>query len=187
VRKVTRRTVQHWCGGCGQQLNEEDFPDIIETLASDDENQDETGDPIGGNSVAMLPFNGSKAAPTAAENQAEPGSVAPEDVPEHQDGTGMLKATENHALWSTEQATIIKKPLVPAPAANTTSVLTEYARRASDLTPRITGEKVRFVLAKLAERGPDWAYSYMSRVEGFDRWPAHVREAVILAAKGTTR
>jgi hypothetical protein len=46
------------------------------------------------------------------------------------------------------------------------------------LIPVINKEKIRLVLEKLPDRGPEWARNLMEQVEGFDKWPAHVQQQV---------
>jgi hypothetical protein len=48
-----------------------------------------------------------------------------------------------------------------------------------DLIPRITPEKIEFVLDQLPKRGPAWAREYMDRIEGFAHWPKRVQQKVL--------
>ncbi len=65
---------------------------------------------------------------------------------------------------------------------------TAPARRASfvirtqaELVPQINGDKMRFVLEQLPKRGPAWARSYMTEVEGFDKWSVYIQRQVLAA------
>ncbi len=46
------------------------------------------------------------------------------------------------------------------------------------IRPEVNPEKIRFVLEELPKRGALWARGYLDRVEGPDKWPAHIRRAI---------
>ncbi len=58
----------------------------------------------------------------------------------------------------------------PAPLPTLTKI--------NDLIPRITSDKLSFVLNQLPRRGPNWIREYMNKVEGFGNWPLHIQQAV---------
>jgi putative DNA primase/helicase len=51
----------------------------------------------------------------------------------------------------------------------------------AEVTPRINADKIKYVLEKLEIYGPVWARGYMDRVEGFDKWPQRIQDAVQVA------
>ncbi len=76
--------------------------------------------------------------------------------------------------------------VAPSPQQDDTQVQPAPKVRLStlqDVTPRINKEKIDFVLDQLPKRGPVWARDYMERVEGFERWPRRVQQAVLDAER----
>ncbi len=77
-----------------------------------------------------------------------------------------------------------QSPIVPLPTAEggggerSVSGVAAASAAGPAHRPQVNPEKIRFVLDQLPKRGALWARGYLDRVEGPDKWPAHIRCAI---------
>ncbi len=128
-----------------------------------------------GKMIAYLEAQRAALQPSLLDQQPAPElDLPPSQAPS---ASGLLPVFED--IPRPEQSLIVPLPTAERGGGErSVSGVAAASAAGKSIRPEVNPEKIRFVLEQLPKRGALWAWDYLDRVEGPDKWPAHIRCAI---------